>query len=503
MKKLLAGLLYTLAACSVETPEEAELPLERAELGDILHRDKNSGGTDRNSEPTEPVDQSDDPNLGEGEEEPLPAVPIEYLQPSSIDLPAAGTYAQGSLLVFQVHFETPVVVDGNPYLNLQIGEAEVEALYIYGSGTTTLEFSYTPLEGDEDSDGVELLGLSNGTSKSTNEGIFLDEEDETFVASMASVLINTVSLPPGQVENVVIAPTVSFDQLAITWSVPENNGEAIVDYLIQSRVKGSLQWENRSASQNSLTISELAANTIYEFRIAASNGQLGPFSLIQEASTFNVNDLNPVAWLDATDILADGTSFVDGSSVSRWVDKSGNASDAEESEVSNQPVVQLSAQNGLPAVRFDDRDRGLQGSFTRTVGTDLTILIVGQFDSGYSDRCMFEFRGPSDARAFFIDRRYAGNSYYNPALTKDAFKLWTVTNKGGSAQVGEGTTTLFDDSITFNTDFIGEGNYVLGDDTTGGNRLHGFIGEVLIFDRELTAEELATLQSYLDNKWGL
>ena len=37
---------------------------------------------------------------------------------------------------------------------------------------------------------------------------------------------------------------------------------------------------------------------------------------------------------------------------------------------------------------------------------------------------------------------------------------------------------------------------------TGGDEFHGYIAEFLIFDRELTASELPSLENYLKNKWG-
>ena len=119
-----------------------------------------------------------------------------------------------------------------------------------------------------------------------------------------------------------------------------------------------------------------------------------------------------------------------------------------ETEAANQPVFELNSPQGVPAIRFENKDRGLQGSFTRDNGDALTILIVGQYDDGYTDRCMFEFRGPSDARAFFIDRRYAANTYYSPALTKGSFQLWVIQNEGSSAKVSEGDTTLMMGPLT-------------------------------------------------------
>ena len=117
---------------------------------------------------------------------------------------------------------------------------------------------------------------------------------------------------------------------------------------------------------------------------------------------------------------------------------------------------------------------------------------------------MFEFIGPGSARAFFIDRRYAANTYYNPELTKGSFHMWTITNAGQFATVVEdGATTIFNGATHFNTDFVGTGNYYLGDDSTGNNRMYGFIGEILIFDSDLSGTDIQKIENYLKAKWGI
>jgi hypothetical protein len=127
---------------------------------------------------------------------------------------------------------------------------------------------------------------------------------------------------------------------------------------------------------------------------------------------------------------------------------------------------------------------------------------VGQFDDEYSDKCIFEFNRCGGAKAFFIDRRYAGNNYYIPM--KDSLNLWTIDNEGLFASVYlNSNEELYNGSLIFNTDFIGTGNYVLGDDITGGNRMTGYISELLIFDNFLSEEDTALIEEYLRNKWGI
>ena len=417
--------------------------------------------------------------------------------------PNAGSYGKSSYLLFQLLFDTTVTVGGTPSFSLRIGSQIKKAYYHSGSGSDSIEFRYIVEAGDNDSDGIEMLGLSlNDGAIENPEGISINAGIDSLVPSLAGVLVDTSFDAPNQVAGLAIAPTTNSTSLSLTWSVPSGNGNAISSYLVQSRKVGENAWLGQSAANNVIVIAGLEEGTQYQFRVAANNGILGAFSAIEQASTFNILNLNPIAWLDATDPSANGSQPNNGDLISSWVDKTGKASAAEDTNPANQPVFETNALNGLPAIRFDNKAVGLQGTFSRSEGTALTIIIIGQFDEGSLDKCLFEFNKGS-ARAFFIDRRYANNRYYDPALTRGRFNLWKIENKGAVAKVYENDTVIFDDSIDFNTDFVGEGSYVLGDDSTGGNRLSGYIGEILIFDRELTEGDTNTLTNYLRNKWAV
>lgn len=425
--------------------------------------------------------------------------------------PMNGTYAQDGKLIFQVEFAQSVLVSGIPRLKIDIGGVERYADYTEGSSTQALVFVYNVQLEDDDSNGIalnsNLIDLNSGHIISSHDGKNAKRDFSFHLESLDEVLVNNSSgvTAPDQVLNVVTAPTTENDTLSVSWSVPNDNGNPILNYSLQYRQQGEVSWTNMDPApvSNSASVSNLSAGAIYEFRVAANNSLMGEFSSIQTAEIFDVMSLDPIAWLDATNVNGDGSSPSDGSSISEWVDLTGAASNAQESELSKQPVIEYDAQNGLPAIRFDNKDRGLQGTFTRDNGENLTFVIVGQFDTGYSDKCLFEFKGPGQQRGFFIDRRYASNNHFSPGLSKGAFQIWRIEDDGNNAIVTENKlTTLYDGATLFGTDFTGTGSYVLGDDITGNNRMNGHIAEFLVFDRELTPSEISTLETYLQNKWG-
>jgi hypothetical protein len=435
---------------------------------------------------------------------------------TSIVEPVNGTYADGGgELSFQVNFTESVNVTGTPRLVLDIGGNTQYADYVSGSGTAGLEFKYVIQPADTDSDGIEF----GNASIDKNSGTILSSTDSdesalnfsSFVDSMAGVLIDTSSLinQPDQVTGVSTAPTTSNTALAVTWATPNGNGTTIINYAVQYREQGNTSWINIApATSTSTTVSGLAAGITYEFRVAANNGLLGPYSSISNAKIFDILSLNPIAWLSATNISNGGTEPVDGAKVAIWKDLTGTATDATEATASKQPTYEENAQNGLPAVKFDGTmDRGLEGSFTRSNNGGLTMFIVGKF-SGTARRAFFEFyktgggTSPGSPRGFFFTYGF-NNASVNYNLDNTEFNVWSAYDTGTNTDFWENGNLIYSNFGNWgNTSFTGSGSYVLGDDQTGGDRLNGYIGEILIFDRQFTAEEKTTMETYLKNKWG-
>lgn len=83
---------------------------------------------------------------------------------SSVTAPADGTYTAGQALDFTVTFNEPVQVHralGNPQITLNIGGSSVLADYLSGSGTSAIVFRHTVQSGENDSDGIGVVSLSN------------------------------------------------------------------------------------------------------------------------------------------------------------------------------------------------------------------------------------------------------------------------------------------------------------------------------------------------------
>jgi len=80
---------------------------------------------------------------------------------------ASGGYNIGDTISITVNFTEDVTVSGSPRLLLETGTTDREAVYVSGSGSNTLTFTYTVQAGDESLDldyvATDSLGLNGGT----------------------------------------------------------------------------------------------------------------------------------------------------------------------------------------------------------------------------------------------------------------------------------------------------------------------------------------------------
>lgn len=87
---------------------------------------------------------------------------------TSVGVPLNGSYKAGRQLNFNVQLSEPVIVTGTPSIPATIGTQTVQAIYTGGTGTATLQFSYTVQNGDNAPNGISLgntIALNGGTMK--------------------------------------------------------------------------------------------------------------------------------------------------------------------------------------------------------------------------------------------------------------------------------------------------------------------------------------------------
>ena len=106
---------------------------------------------------------------------PLSTAKVDGVVPTITEaiVPSNGMYVVGQSLTFTIKFSKVVnVVGGTPSLSLKLGDKNVNATYVGGTGTTSLEFKYTVVNGDLASNGIVMPSpiTLNGATIKDNPG---------------------------------------------------------------------------------------------------------------------------------------------------------------------------------------------------------------------------------------------------------------------------------------------------------------------------------------------
>lgn len=226
-------------------------------------------------------------------------------------------------------------------------------------------------------------------------------------------------------------------------------------------------------------------------------------------------------WLDGSDattiIDADGDDAASGTggnndgfsgSVATWSDKSGNGNDVSATS-SEQPLYNVNQLNGHAVLTFDGSNDRMTGTVPMNAGALTTFAVYER--SAITDReALWEFgsTGENSRNALFLNG--ATPSYYDTNPSGGDFDNFT-----GSWSLGQyyivstvhtgSTVTAFQDGVQTLNASTGprqaSSSFVIGDDNTSGDEIHGDIAEFLAFDRALNATEMADVLDYLNTKW--
>jgi gliding motility-associated-like protein len=113
---------------------------------------------------------------------------------TSVTVPPDSTYIIGQNLDFIVNYSSDVTVNtagGTPVLTIVVGGVTVTAGYVSGSGSSSLLFRYTVVQGQADTDGVSLTALQSNGGQITASSIPADSALVN-VGSTLNVLVDGI-----------------------------------------------------------------------------------------------------------------------------------------------------------------------------------------------------------------------------------------------------------------------------------------------------------------------
>lgn len=233
---------------------------------------------------------------------------------------------------------------------------------------------------------------------------------------------------------------------------------------------------------------------------------------------------NLAVWLDASDsgTLFDATSggsavAADGG-VARWRDKSANAFDAIQSVANNRPTRKTSIQNGRDILRFDGSTDTLQIASV-TLQTFITAFVVSSTTrTGTNLKFWMEHGASVSANAgFFFNGTYAGAWGVNrSSALHDGPSVdntdWIGTGWAIATFAYDGVGSIYKNTV-LTSNVTRSGTARANSNTTAALNiasrnqasLHmtGDIGEILIYNRALSANEIATVWAWLNSRWAI
>jgi hypothetical protein len=233
-------------------------------------------------------------------------------------------------------------------------------------------------------------------------------------------------------------------------------------------------------------------------------------------------------WLDAEDAAS---ITLNGSTVSQWNDKSGNARNVSQATSANQPTLTASGLNGKPVLTFDGADwlfNANPGALIRNVagGTVAAVMnytnatvqripIAAMHGTAAGARLAVALQGAGTTNA--IARRLDAESTATTVSSPPAYTNGTNVIQVGVARYSAGELDQFVNGSAAGTgSFPSSGNssdtdsatLIIGgsstdDGVTLANPMLGFVGEIIITNTALSATDLERLEGYFAWKWGL
>jgi len=227
-------------------------------------------------------------------------------------------------------------------------------------------------------------------------------------------------------------------------------------------------------------------------RLFLPGGRQKPMLAGGGGATFSPNDVSGlVQWLDFSDITTlyqtEDTSTpvtADGQSIGYCADKSGNSKHATQATAANRPTYKASQQNGLSIARF--AGGGSPDALLSTAETLANMTVFSVLKSGGTSSLYISTFGTNNNA--LIQGYVAGKiEWYNSPRTI----------------IGDISTSNFQNIYTALGSATNGSAWTIGAAISLSNPWVGDLGEMLVYNSALSAENIALVVSYIASKWNV
>ncbi len=219
---------------------------------------------------------------------------------TSISAPTNGYYKSGDTLSFTIGFNENVIASSvASYIEIGLGLGTKQASYVSGSGTSSLVFTYTVQNGDNDTDGISIsnsnIVLSSGSFEDNyGNSIDLALDKNISLPNLSSVIVDT-SVPTVTLDSLTNITAANVSSYSVTGACSENS----------QTVNLLLGATTASATCNSGTYSATGIDLTGEadtatFNITADLDDLAGNSAIQATTTVDKNTTLPTVTISVS-----------------------------------------------------------------------------------------------------------------------------------------------------------------------------------------------------------
>jgi hypothetical protein len=238
---------------------------------------------------------------------------------------------------------------------------------------------------------------------------------------------------------------------------------------------------------------------------------------------YNVNNTVNVAGVcqqPALWLKADAGVTTSGTSITQWADQSGNGNNVTQATTASQPQLQTNVFNGQPAIAFDGTNDFLNNTVSNavTAGAGRTIFVVAKSVCGNTTFVPITIRRSATIASYQMARFVSTNFIYSDAANSGN-NAWAAYSLFDSISAKQSVLTYHHSAngklnFRFNkTDYAvtqtgnvfseaGTTGFTIGTREDFGNFTNGWIAEIIVYNSQLNATDIAAVENYLANKYG-
>ena len=254
-----------------------------------------------------------------------------------------------------------------------------------------------------------------------------------------------------------------------------------------------------------------SSRLVQKFRIRTAQ------TLTQSSPVNGIKNL--VAWYETTSQASFDSSIDNGVAISSWYDISPSVdkSDATQATPANRPVYTENDINSLPTLKFTATSSQFLNLPNGTVpynNSPYTVFIVAKAGEQCSGTCGLIGSGTvsnnkQNSFRYMIGGQGFANFWSGPTNATTSVSLSTYSphivtfyyNQKARRIIFNGLEQTLMGALTINNAATQSSNTI--GNIHGTEYLNGTIGEIIIFNRALMAEEIDSIESYLGKKWGI